>query len=76
MIVASDSELLEEAKFLSTQAKSDRLYYRHDEIGYNYRMTNILDATARWPSGSSIHALEKDRTAPLALTRSTGWKIS
>ena len=56
MIVARESELLEEAKFLSTQAKSDRLYYRHDQVGYNYRMTNILAATARWPSGSSIHA--------------------
>lgn len=44
MIVARESELLEEAKFLSTQAKSDRLYYRHDQVGYNYRMTNIQAA--------------------------------
>ncbi|MBF8436535.1 LegC family aminotransferase [Halanaerobiaceae bacterium Z-7014] len=44
MIVARESDLLEEAKFLSTQAKSDRLYYRHDEVGYNYRMTNIQAA--------------------------------
>ena len=31
-------ELLKK-KHLTTQAKSDELYYTHDEIGYNYRMT-------------------------------------
>ena len=56
MLVSHNQGLLDHASFLATQAKSDRLYYRHDEVGYNYRMTNILAATARWPSGSSIHA--------------------
>lgn len=31
-------------RFLSTQAKSDDRYYIHDEIGYNYRMTNLQAA--------------------------------
>ncbi|MBP1925711.1 aminotransferase in exopolysaccharide biosynthesis [Sedimentibacter acidaminivorans] len=44
MIVTNDMELLNKAKHLTTQAKSDELYYTHDEIGYNYRMTNLQAA--------------------------------
>lgn len=44
MIVSNNNELLKRAKHLTTQAKSDDLYYTHDEIGYNYRMTNLQAA--------------------------------
>lgn len=44
MIVSNDEGLLKQAKHLTTQAKSDELYYTHDEIGYNYRMTNLQAA--------------------------------
>jgi len=44
MIVSDNEELLKRAKHLTTQAKSDELYYTHDEIGYNYRMTNLQAA--------------------------------
>lgn len=44
MIVSNNQVLLERAKHLTTQAKSDELYYTHDEIGYNYRMTNLQAA--------------------------------
>ena len=44
MIVSDNEELLRSAKHLTTQAKSDELYYTHDEIGYNYRMTNLQAA--------------------------------
>lgn len=44
MIVSNDYELLKRAKHLTTQAKSDELYYVHDEVGYNYRMTNLQAA--------------------------------
>jgi perosamine synthetase len=44
MIVSNDEDLLKRAKHLTTQAKSDELYYTHDEIGYNYRMTNLQAA--------------------------------
>lgn len=43
-IVSNQSAFLERAKHLTTQAKSDELYYTHDEIGYNYRMTNVQAA--------------------------------
>jgi len=44
MIISNDEELLKKAKHITTQAKSDELYYTHDEIGYNYRMTNLQAA--------------------------------
>lgn len=44
MIVSDNEQLLKRAKHLTTQAKSDELYYIHDEIGYNYRMTNLQAA--------------------------------
>lgn len=41
-ILTNDSELAKRAKHLSTTAKiPDRWRFRHDEIGYNYRMPNI-----------------------------------
>lgn len=43
-ITAKDVNIVDHIRFLSTQAKSDPLYYIHDEIGYNYRMTNIQAA--------------------------------
>ena len=44
MIVSNDRKLLKKAKHLTTQAKSDEFYYLHDEVGYNYRMTNLQAA--------------------------------
>lgn len=41
MLVTDDGEVAERAKYLSTQAKDDPIEYVHEEIGYNYRMTNI-----------------------------------
>ena len=44
MIVSNDSDLVERSRFLSTQAKKDAVYFIHEEIGYNYRMTNLQAA--------------------------------
>lgn len=44
MIVSNHDELLDKAAFLGVQAKTDPLYFIHDDIGYNYRMTNIQAA--------------------------------
>ena len=43
-ITANDSKVVDHIRFLSTQAKTDPHYYIHDEIGYNYRMTNLQAA--------------------------------
>ena len=44
MIVSNNLDYIRKAKHLTTQAKSNELYYTHDEIGYNYRMTNLQAA--------------------------------
>lgn len=41
MLVSNHPDWAEHAKHLSTQAKSDLLQFFHDEVGYNYRMTNV-----------------------------------
>lgn len=44
MIVTNHEHLARKAKHLTTQAKSDPFEYVHDEIGYNYRLVNLLAA--------------------------------
>ena len=44
MILTDDKTLAEKAKYLTTQAKDDPIRYVHDEIGYNFRLTNIQAA--------------------------------
>ena len=41
MVVSNHADWAEHAKHLSTQAKTDLLQFLHDEVGYNYRMTNV-----------------------------------
>lgn len=40
-VVSNHADWLEHAKHISTQAKADLLQFLHDEVGYNYRMTNV-----------------------------------
>jgi len=47
MLVSSDEDLVEKARFLSQQARDPAPHYEHTEIGYNYRMSNILAAIGR-----------------------------
>ncbi|MBS1492835.1 MAG: LegC family aminotransferase [Bacteroidetes bacterium] len=44
MIVTNDSQKAEKAKYLTTQAKDDEVRYVHHEVGYNYRLPNVLAA--------------------------------
>lgn len=44
VIVTNDEALAKQAKHLTTQAKCDPFEYLHDEIGYNYRLVNVLAA--------------------------------
>lgn len=43
-VTSNDPKMVDHIRFLSTQAKTDPHYYIHDEVGYNYRMTNIQAA--------------------------------
>ncbi|WP_312502531.1 aminotransferase class I/II-fold pyridoxal phosphate-dependent enzyme, partial [Bacillus luti] len=47
MLVSNDTEAIEKAKFLATQARDPAPHYQHSQIGYNYRMSNILAGIGR-----------------------------
>jgi len=44
MILTNDKEIATRAKHITTTAKTDPLDYFHDQIGYNYRLVNVLAA--------------------------------
>jgi hypothetical protein len=47
MLISSDSALIEHARKLATQARGPAPHYEHSEVGFNYRMSNILAAIGR-----------------------------
>jgi pyridoxal phosphate-dependent aminotransferase EpsN len=47
MLVAHDPEWVRKARFWSTQARDAGLAYQHSEMGYNYRMSNVLAGIGR-----------------------------
>ncbi len=55
MLVSNDKEFIEHARKLATQARDDAPHYEHSEIGYNYRMSNVLAAIGR----GQLKVLEK-----------------
>ena len=44
MIASDDEQLVQHCRYLATQARQPVLHYDHHEIGFNYRMSNILAA--------------------------------
>jgi pyridoxal phosphate-dependent aminotransferase EpsN len=47
MLISDDLDAIEKARFWSTQARDPARHYQHSEIGYNYRLSNILAAIGR-----------------------------
>jgi dTDP-4-amino-4,6-dideoxygalactose transaminase len=47
MLASDDKELIDHARKLSQQARENLPYYEHLEIGYNYRMSNLVAAVGR-----------------------------
>ncbi len=47
MLVSDDEELVKKARFLATQARDPAPHYQHSEIGYNYRLSNVLAGIGR-----------------------------
>ena len=43
-LISNEINLIQKARYLSTQAREDLPYYQHLEIGYNYRMNNMAAA--------------------------------
>jgi len=47
MLMSDDSEKIQKVRFWSTQSKEAERFYHHKEIGYNYRMSNVLAGIGR-----------------------------
>ena len=47
MLLTNDRSLSDHVRFLSTQAREQADHYEHKEVGYNYRMSNVLAALGR-----------------------------
>jgi len=46
-ILSNKKDIIEKTRFLATQARDTAPHYQHSEIGYNYRMSNVLAAIGR-----------------------------
>ena len=47
MLVSDNEDYVTRARFLATQAREPEIHYEHRELGYNYRMSNLLAAVGR-----------------------------
>lgn len=56
MLLSDDEEYIQKARFWATQARDNAPWYEHTEIGYNYRMSNLLAAVGR---GQMLHLEER-----------------
>lgn len=55
MLVSEDEALISKSRFLATQARDPARHYQHSQIGYNYRMSNIVAGIGR---GQLLHLEE------------------
>lgn len=65
MLVSQDEEAVDRARFLSTQARDPARHYQHSQIGFNYRMSNVVAGIGR---GQLLH-LEEHKAAKQAIYR-------
>lgn len=63
MLVSADEAVTRQATFLATQARDSARHYQHSQIGYNYRMSNVLAGIGR---GQLLH-LEEHKEAKKAI---------
>ena len=61
MMVSSDPALIERAHKLATQARDTAPHYEHTELGYNYRLSNVLAGIGRGQLQSLPQRIERRR---------------
>lgn len=55
MLVSNDKDKIDKAKFWATQSRDKAQHYQHSELGYNYRMSNVVAGIGR----GQLKVLEK-----------------
>ncbi|MBM0225783.1 MULTISPECIES: DegT/DnrJ/EryC1/StrS aminotransferase family protein [Micromonospora] len=61
MLLSDEAALIARARHLSTQARRPAVHYEHDEVGYNYRLSNVLAALGRAQLGRLDDMLDRRR---------------
>lgn len=77
-LVSDDSDKIQLARKLATQARDDAPHYQHSMIGYNYRMSNICAGIGRGQMEVLPQRIEQRRAnfeRYLALFKKLGWEI-
>jgi len=62
MLVSDNPHYIEQARFLSQQARDPAPHYEHSQIGYNYRLSNLLAAIGRGQLERLDEKVAKKRT--------------
>jgi dTDP-4-amino-4,6-dideoxygalactose transaminase len=65
-LLTDDPDVAERARYLATQARQPSLHYEHTEIGFNYRMSNLLAALGRAQLARLNSMIERRRELRLA----------
>ncbi len=61
-LLSDDEDFIQKARFLATQTRDPAPHYQHSQVGYNYRMSNVLAAIGLcMPSGSGMSDEELER---------------
>jgi dTDP-4-amino-4,6-dideoxygalactose transaminase len=55
MLVSDDRDFVQHCRYLATQARQPVAHYEHTEVGYNYRLSNLLAALGR----AQLHRLDE-----------------
>jgi len=61
MLVSDDQSMIDKARFWATQAREIASHYEHEEIGYNYRMSNVLAGIGRGQLKSLDEFIERKK---------------
>ena len=61
MLVTQSAELAGRARYLATQAREPLPHYEHTEVGYNYRLSNLLAALGRAQLGGLDSRIQRRR---------------
>ena len=62
MLLSNHKDHVDRARFLATQSRENKLYYEHKELGYNYRLSNLLAAVGRAQLQQIDYFVEKRRS--------------
>lgn len=72
MLITGEKEPRDKALFWATQAREKAMWYQHEEIGYNYRMSNVVAGIGR---GQLLHVTEhRDRKEEIYRRYQEGFK--